>query len=327
MAHAPVLLAEVLAALKPADGEFYVDGTFGGGGYTRAILGAAACGVTGIDRDPDALARGRTLEEHYAPRFGVLLGRFGEMDTLIDKPADGVVLDLGVSSFQIDEAERGFSFQQDALLDMRMSKSGPSAADAVNALSEAALSELLDAYGEENDHRRIARFLVQARAAGAITHTLQLADLVEKAVGGRRGAKIHPATRTFQALRILVNDELGEVARGLVAAERLLKPGGRLVIVSFHSLEDRRVKSFFVERSGGGGQGSRHAPDLPKGPAPSFRLETRRTITPGEAEMSANPRARSASLRYAIRTDAPAWASASAPELAPKAESEWGRLA
>lgn len=327
MAHAPVLLAEVLAALKPAANEHYVDGTFGGGGYTRAILDAAPCAVTAIDRDPDALERGRILEEHFSPRLAIKLGRFGDMETLAGAPADGIVLDLGVSSFQFDEAERGFSFQNDAPLDMRMSKTGPSAADAVNNLSEAALSELLDAYGEENESRRIARFLVQERAAGPIARTLHLADTVEKAVGGRRGAKIHPATRTFQALRILVNDELGELARALAAAEKTLKPGGRFVIVSFHSLEDRLVKSFFVERSGGGGQGSRHAPDPPAGPSPSFKLETRRTITPGDDEIAANPRARSASLRYAIRTDAAAWTSKPSPALAPKAESEWGRLA
>ncbi len=323
MSHAPVLLHEALTALAVKAGGSYVDATFGGGGYTRAILDSADCAVRAIDRDPDALARGAALTAQYGARLTMVAGRFGEMAALTPAPADGVVLDLGVSSFQFDEAERGFSFQHDAPLDMRMEKAGPSAADAVNQLSEAALSDLLEGYGEENEHRRIARALVQARAAAPITRTLALADIVERAVGGRRGAKIHPATRTFQALRILVNDEMGELARALTGAEALLKPFGRLVVVSFHSLEDRLVKTFMVARAGAGGSGSRHAPEPPPGPAPSFALETRRTIAPGDEEIAANPRARSASLRWAVRTDAPPWGPFSQPALAPKAEAEW----
>lgn len=326
MGHAPVLLAEAVGALAVKPGGLYVDGTFGGGGYTRAILEAGGR-VIALDRDPDALARGAALVAEFGDRLSLRAGRFGDMETLVGEPVDGVALDLGVSSFQFDEAERGFSFQSDAPLDMRMEKSGPSAADAVNNLSEAALSEILEAFGEENEHRRMARFLTQARAAGPIERTGQLADLLEKSVGGRRGAKIHPATRAFQALRILVNDEIGELARALSGAERLLKPQGRLAVVSFHSLEDRLVKQFFVSRAAAGGQGSRHAPVPEPGPHPSFILETRRTIAPSDAETAANPRARSASLRWAVRTDAPAWARLDAPDLAPRALAEWEKLA
>jgi len=327
MGHAPVLLAEAVGALAVRDGGLYVDGTFGGGGYARAILEAAPTArVIALDRDPDALTRGAALVAEFGDRLSLRAGRFGEMETLVGEPVDGVALDLGVSSFQFDEAERGFSFQNDAPLDMRMEKAGPSAADAVNQLSEAALSDVLEAFGEENEHRRMARFLTQARAAGPIERTGQLADLLEKSVGGRRGAKIHPATRAFQALRILVNDEIGELARALSGAERLLKPQGRLAVVSFHSLEDRMVKQFLVSRAAAGGQGSRHAPVPEPGPAPSFVLETRRTIAPSDAETAANPRARSASLRWAVRTDAPAWERLEAPDLAPRAMAEWEKL-
>ena len=254
-------------------------------------------------------------------------GRFGDLTTLVAQPVDGVVLDIGVSSFQFDEAERGFSFQNDGPLDMRMEKAGPSAADAVNALSEGALADLIYAYGEDDDSRRIARGIVQARAAAPITRTAALASVIERAVGGRKGARTHPATKAFQALRIVVNDELGELARALSAAERLLKPAGRLIVVAFHSLEDRLVKNFLFERAGLRATASRHAPEAPDGPAPSFRLEQRKTNTPSDAETAANPRARSASLRYAIRTDAPAWPPLETPALAPKAEEEWRRLA
>jgi len=239
---------------------------------------------------------------------------------------DGVVFDLGVSSFQLDEADRGFSFQTDADLDMRMEKQGPSAAEAVNGLSEIALAELIYRYGEDDDSRRIARGIVQARAAAPIKRTLAFAKIVEDAVGGRKGARTHPATKTFQALRMLVNDELGELARGLSAAEQALKPGGRLVVVSFHSLEDRMVKHFITERADAQGRGSRYAPDLPPQRAPSFVLERRRSTAAHDDEVAVNPRARSASLRYATRTDAPAWDELEPPALAPRAEAEWEKL-
>jgi 16S rRNA (cytosine1402-N4)-methyltransferase len=231
-----------------------------------------------------------------------------------------------VSSFQFDEGARGFSFQADADLDMRMEKEGLSAADAVNRLSETALADLIFHYGEDDDSRRIARAIVQARAAKPITRTVEFAAIVEKAVGGRKGARMHPATKTFQALRMLVNDELGELARGLSAAEQALAPSGRLVVVSFHSLEDRMVKQFLAARADALGRGSRYAPDLPPERPPSFVLERKRSTAPGDEEVAANPRARSASLRWAVRTDAPAWGDLEPPALAPKAEAEWAKL-
>jgi len=327
MSHASVLLTEALAALKLADGETYVDATFGGGGYSRAMLERAKCGVVAFDRDPDAVVRGAELEAKFKNRFKIIAARFGELDAHLGEAVDGIVFDLGVSSFQFDEAARGFSFQADADLDMRMEQSGASAADAVNQLSEEALADALRGLGEEHQARRIAHAIAAARAAAPVTRTAQLAELVEKAVGGRKGARIHPATRTFQALRMLVNDELGEVARGLSAAERALKPGGRLVVVSFHSLEDRLVKKFMVERGDAQGHGSRHMPDRPPERAPSFVLETRRGVTPSEAECDTNPRARSATLRAAIRADAPAWDEYEPTPLAPRAEAEWRRIA
>ena len=283
--------------------------------------------MIGIDRDPDAAVRAAELHAEYENRFIFKAGRFGDLASLIDEPLDGIAFDLGVSSFQFDEATRGFSFQADADLDMRMEKSGPSAADAVNNLSEIALTDLISGYGEDHDARRIARAITQARAATPITRTAVLADVIERGVGGRKGARIHPATKAFQALRILVNNELDEVARGLCAAERVLKPGGRLVVVSFHSLEDRLVKNFMTERADARGRGSRYAPDLPPERLPSFVLERRRSTAPGDLEVLDNPRARSASLRYAIRTEAQAWPEIEAPSLAPKAEAEWARLA
>jgi 16S rRNA (cytosine1402-N4)-methyltransferase len=308
-------------ALAPKDGGLYIDATFGGGGYSREILARAGCRVIAYDRDPDAIARGAAMA---GDRFTLLQGRFGDLSA--DGPVDGVVFDLGVSSFQFDEAERGFSFQADASLDMRMEKEGPSAADAVNKLSETALAELIYRYGEDDESRRIARALVQARAAHAITRTGELAELVERAVGGRKGARTHPATKTFQALRLLVNDELGELARGLSAAERVLAPGGRLAVVSFHSLEDRMVKQFITQRADAQGRGSRYAPDLPPTRAPSFSIERKRATAPGDDEVAINPRARSASLRWAVRTEAPAWDELEAPVLAPQAEAEWRKL-
>ncbi len=325
MSHAPVLLAEAMDALSLADGRVYVDATFGGGGYTRAILERApGARVIAFDRDPDAIARSKALGGELQARFTLHQARFG--DLAADELVDGVVFDLGVSSFQLDQAERGFSFQADADLDMRMEREGASAAEAINEMSEAALAQLIYRYGEDDESRRIAHAIVRERAAAPIKRTLQLAGLVERAVGGRRGARTHPATKTFQALRMLVNDELAELARGLSAAERALKPGGRLVVVAFHSLEDRLVKRFLVARAGAEGRGSRHAPDAPPARAPSFRLEQKRAIAPSEAEIAANPRARSSRLRWAVRTDAPAWDELEAPALAPQAEAEWAKL-
>lgn len=322
--HAPVLLEEAMDALALRDGGIYVDATFGGGGYSRQMLSRAACRVIAFDRDPDAIARGQALVESANGKFTLHQGRFG--DLAADELLDGVVFDLGVSSFQLDEAARGFSFQADADLDMRMEREGKSAADAVNRLSEGALADLIYNLGEDDESRRIARAIVRERVVSPITRTLRLADTVEKAVGGRKGARTHPATKTFQALRMLVNDELGELARGLSAAERALKPGGRLVVVSFHSLEDRMVKQFIAQRADAQGRGSRFMPDLPPERAPSFVLERRRVTTASEAELAANPRARSASLRWAARTEAPAWDDLDPPSLAPKAEAEWAKL-
>lgn len=327
MSHAPVLLHEAVAALAPRAGEVYVDATFGGGGYTRAILRAAPCDVIAIDRDPAALVRAAELQAAYENRFKIIPGRFGDLDALIGGAVDGIVFDIGVSSFQFDEAERGFSFQADADLDMRMEQSGPTAADAVNQLTEAALADAIFGLGEDKDSRRIARAIVRERETAPIIRTAHLADIVERAVGGRKGARIHPATKTFQALRMLVNDELGELARGLSAAERALVPGGRLVVVAFHSLEDRLVKRFMTERAAAGGRGSRHAPDLPPERAPSFTLDQRKAVTPSDEEIAANPRARSATLRVAVRTDAEAWGDYEPAPLAPRAYAEWQRIA
>jgi 16S rRNA (cytosine1402-N4)-methyltransferase len=321
--HAPVLRKEAMDALALKAGGVYVDATFGGGGYSRAMLETGAR-VIAYDRDPDAIARGRALVQSAKGKFTLHQGRFGDLEA--EDLVDGVVFDIGVSSFQFDEAARGFSFQADAELDMRMERAGLSAADAVNRLSEGALADLIYRYGEDDNSRRIARAIVRERAATPITRTLQLATLVEDSVGGRKGARTHPATKTFQALRMLVNDELGELARGLSAAERALKPGGRLAVVSFHSLEDRLVKRFLIERAVAQGRGSRHTPDAPASRAPSFTLEQKRATQPSDEETEANPRARSARLRWAVRTDAPAWDELEEPALAPRAEAEWTKL-
>jgi 16S rRNA (cytosine1402-N4)-methyltransferase len=328
MIHTPVLLAEVLAAIAPQDGDLVVDATFGGGGYARAVLEAADCQVIGVDRDPEAISRGEAFAKLTAGRLIMRAGRFGDLARLAPEPLDAVMFDFGVSSFQLDTAERGFSFRFDGPLDMRMEQSGPSAADVVADFSEAALSEAIWTYGEEPAARRIARFLVEARKADPIRSTLQLAGLVEKAVGGRNGARTHPATRTFQALRIVVNDELGEISRGLMAAESGLKPGGRLAVVTFHSLEDRLVKVFLKERAEAKPLGSRYRPAQAAAFTPSFAMSGRKPVEPGAAEVGANPRARSARLRAAVRTDGPVFAPERAGAgLAPLAAREWERLA
>lgn len=307
--HKPVMLDEVLTWLAPKDGDVIVDGTFGGGGYSRAILDAAACTVLGVDRDLDAILRAEKMAEE-TDRLVPLLGRFGEMDVLVMNSGhdhvDGVVLDIGVSSFQIDQAERGFSFMKHGPLDMRMGAAGPTAADVVNTLGERDLSNIIFRLGEERQARRIARAIVARRKDRPFETTTDLAETVETAVGGRRGAKIHPATLTFQAIRMYVNDELGELARALAAAEKLLRPGGRLVIVTFHSLEDRMVKQWLRERAGKTAGGSRHLPMMQKGPDPTFELAVSKAVLPSDNEVEGNPRARSAKLRAAIRTGAPA---------------------
>ena len=299
--HLPVMLSEVLATLSPHDGGLYLDGTFGAGGYSRGILDAADCRVIAIDRDPTAVARGKEMAEDYAGRLIVIEGRFGEMDKLVaeagEGPLDGVALDIGVSSMQIDEAGRGFSFRADGPLDMRMGAQGPSAADVFNETEEGPLADIIYRYGEERQSRRIARAIVRARAEEPIKRTLRLADIVRGAVKGGGAQAIDPATRTFQALRIYVNDELGELERGLEAAERLLAPDGRLVVVSFHSLEDRIVKAFMKAKSGGEGT-SRHLPQAAAKPA-SLELLFKGAMKPGEEEIRVNPRARSARLRAA----------------------------
>ena len=319
--HTPVMLREVLEILAPRKGAIYVDATFGAGGYSRALLDAADCTVWGIDRDPRAVAQGEALARRYPGRLNLIEGRFGEMDRLVaDRgaaPVDGVALDLGVSSTQIDDPARGFSFRFDGPLDMRMSgHEERTAADLVNELPESALADILHRYGEERKARQIARKIVAARRGKPIARTGELAEIVRRVV--RRAADGRdPATRTFQALRIYLNDEIGELRRGLGAAERLLAPGGRLAVVSFHSLEDREVKTFLKERSGALPGGSRHLPAVaPPAMDPSFEPLFASTRRPGPEECAANPRARSARLRGARRTAAPAW-NASLGEEAP----------
>ncbi len=308
--HIPVLLEPVVEALAPTDGRVYIDGTYGGGGYSRAVMAVADCTVLAVDRDPDAMQR---AWDHAGkdPRLKPAPGRFGELDLAAraagHEYVDGVMLDLGVSSYQIDQAERGFSFMRDGPLDMRMEQRGPSAADAVNLLSEKDLASIFHFYGEEPASRRIAKFIVKRRDEEKFTRTLDLANLIESSVGGRRGKKTHPATRVFQALRLYVNDELGELVRALVASEEIITSGGRLVVVTFHSLEDRIVKTFLRERGGAMGGGSRHAPEAPAGKSPTFELVARKAIDPTDEEVAGNPRSRSSKLRWAIRTDAPTW--------------------
>jgi 16S rRNA (cytosine1402-N4)-methyltransferase len=300
------MLAEILAALAPRDGGRYVDGTFGGGGYTQAILDAAPCTVWAIDRDPAAVARGAALAARYPGRLHVFEGGFGQMLSLLQAQGvtalDGVVLDLGLSSYQLDDFTRGFSFRGDGPLDMRMGAAGITAADLVRTLPEAELADTLYQFGEERLSRRIARAIVAARQEAPIETTSRLAEIIRSVMPPSRDG-IHPATRSFQALRIRVNDELGEITRGLQAAADLLRPGGRLVVVSFHSLEDRLVKNFFANACGRAPGVSRHDPrmmasgGMDRAAAPGFRLLTGRAARPGEAEIARNPRARSARLR------------------------------
>lgn len=297
--HIPVLLAEVLEALAPKAGETIIDGTFGAGGYTRAILEKGA-DVVAIDRDPDAIEAGRALETEFGGRLRLVQAPFSTLDEHAEA-VDGVVLDIGVSSMQLDEAGRGFSFRTDGPLDMRMAQAGLSAADVVNGFKAGDLARIFGFLGEERHAGRIARMIEARREKRPFERTLDLADAIETHIGRKPGDKIHPATRVFQALRIYVNDELGELARALFAAERVLKPGGRLVVVTFHSLEDRIVKRFIADR-GDAASGSRYLPQAQEKPA-TFRKGG--NVVPGAGEVERNPRARSARLRAAVRTEAP----------------------
>lgn len=310
--HQSVMRDAVIAALNPRDGGFYVDGTFGGGGYSRALLAVAETTVLALDRDPIAVERATPDVAAAAGRLTVVCARFSVMDRVAADhgfgPADGVALDLGLSSDQLDDSARGFSFSVDGPLDMRMASAGATAADLVNTLPEADLVKIIAGYGEERRARAVARAIVAARAQAPITRTGVLAEIVSRAVGGRKGPHtIHPATRTFQALRIAVNGELGELAHGLAAAERLLTPAGRLAVVAFHSLEDRVVKRFFTQRSGQRALPSRHLPLSASDRPPSFRALMRGAQKPDADEIARNPRARSARLRAAERTGAPAF--------------------
>ncbi|MGY6632588.1 MAG: 16S rRNA (cytosine(1402)-N(4))-methyltransferase RsmH [Alkalilacustris sp.] len=301
--HVPVLLGPILDRVAPVTG-VWVDGTFGAGGYARGLLAAGASRVIAIDRDPDALATAAGWAAQD-PRLRLVAGNFADLDRLAGEAVDGVVLDLGVSSMQLDQPGRGFSFLRDGPLDMRMGQAGPGAAELVSTAPEALLADILYQYGEERAARRIARAIVAARAEAPIDSTARLAGVVAACLPRPKPGQAHPATRSFQALRIAVNDELGALVAGLEAAERALRPGGRLAVVSFHSLEDRVVKRFLALRAGQGPGTSRHAPEQAAS-APRFALDSRRGIAPEASEVAANPRARSARLRIATRTDAPA---------------------
>jgi 16S rRNA (cytosine1402-N4)-methyltransferase len=310
--HVPVMLAEVLAALAPMDNAIYVDGTFGAGGYSRAVLEATDCRVVGIDRDPTAIATGQAMVAEFNGRLTLVEGRFGAMVDHLSRlgleKVQGVVLDVGVSSMQLDEAERGFSFMRDGPLDMRMSKSGQSAADFVNSSTPEFLAKVIFLFGEEPRSRAIAKAIVGQRVIAPIVTTLDLVKAIEKATGPQRAKdRTHPATRTFQALRIYVNAELNELVDALHEAEKVLTVGGRLVVVSFHSLEDRIVKRFLAMRGGKTPEVSRHMPGAIDQALPSFELLYRGHVDPSEEEASRNPRARSAKLRAAVRTAAPSW--------------------
>ena len=308
--HAPVLLNEVIEALEPRAGDVIIDATFGAGGYTRAILDAGAT-VIALDRDPTVQPHADAVANDYPGKFRLIRTPFsGLAEAFADSGAarlDGVVFDIGVSSMQLDQAERGFSFMRDGPLDMRMSDEGETAADIVNSWDHGPLAHIFKLYGDERQSGRVATAILRRRAEKPFTRTLDLAEVVEKALGGRRGAPIHPATRVFQALRIAVNDELGELRAGLEAAEAALAPGGRLAVVTFHSLEDRIVKAFLTERTGNAPGGSRHAPVAADPRKPSFTLRFKGAREAGDEERAVNPRARSARLRAAVRTEAPAW--------------------
>jgi len=308
--HHPVLRAEAMAALHIRPDGTYLDGTFGAGGYTRAILAEPGARVVALDRDPTAVAAGEALSA-ADPCLTLVEARFGTLDAVARRlslpPLDGIVLDIGVSSMQFDEASRGFSFRFDGPLDMRMGRQGPTAADIVNGTSEEDLAAILYRYGDERASRRIARAIAFDRKSEPFTSTRALAEMIARVMPGKPG-DIHPATRSFQALRIAVNDELGELHDGLEAAERCLAPGGTFAVVTFHSLEDRIVKRFLQSRSGRGDAGSRHLPAGAARQAPTFALDGKQPVVPDEAEVAANPRSRSAKLRFGRRTEAPAWA-------------------
>jgi 16S rRNA (cytosine1402-N4)-methyltransferase len=304
--HIPVLLREMMAALAPRADGLYIDGTFGAGGYSRAILDIAGTKVVALDRDPSAVRAAAPLVAAMHGRLEIIEARFGDLADEARRfgPVDGIALDIGVSSMQFDTAARGFSFRFDGPLDMRMEQKGRSAADILAQADEEEIADILYYFGEERASRRIAREIVLRRKSAPVATTAALADLVKRVLPGKFG-EIHPATRTFQALRIAVNDELGELARALAGAEEILAPGGRLVVVTFHSLEDRIVKQFFAGRSGRGVARSRRLPGEPDLPEPTFDLLGHQPVVPGAAETAANPRARSAKLRAAVRTSAP----------------------
>lgn len=299
--HIPVLLNPLLKAVAPVQG-LWVDGTFGAGGYTRALLQAGAAQIIAIDRDPTVFEMAQSWAAEFGDRLQLRQGTFSDLDAIAGQMVDGVVLDIGVSSMQLDQPERGFSFLRDGPLDMRMGDDGPSAADLLNSADEETIADVLYHYGEERASRRIARAIIKARP---LTRTAQLAEVIAACLPRPKPGQSHPATRSFQAIRIWVNDEFGQLVAGLAAAERALRPGGKLAVVTFHSLEDRIVKRFMQHRSGSAGGGSRHAP-VAVAEKPAFTLPFRRAVGADDTELSDNPRARSALLRVAVRTDAPA---------------------
>jgi len=318
--HVPVLLRPLLAAVAPVSGT-WLDGTFGAGGYTRGLFQAGATRVIAVDRDPLAFEMAADWAEEFGDRLVMQQGVFSRMDEYATD-LDGIVLDLGVSSMQIDQADRGFSFMKDGPLDMRMSQSGASAADLVNEASESVLADILFHFGEERASRRIARAIVRVRTEAPITSTLHLAGIIERCLPRPKPGKSHPATRSFQALRIAVNAEYEELYQGLMAAERALKPGGWLAVVSFHSIEDRMIKRFLQARAGLGGRANRYAPEI-ETQAPQFVLKPRKAISPDDDELATNPRSRSARLRVAQRTDAPAGTVDSGSLGMPKLKDNW----